>query len=235
MRFFLILGWIALPVIAWAYHLGPGQQMLRLDQTDALLRDAETAVSEGNLQLAKMSYTEALGRLPEERSEDAVSIRLALAKVQMDSGELPEARLALESLVSSLEETPISNTQLVDESRSTLAQSQYLLTWLMRLEGQPAEAWEPEIEAARQNYRFLAQEAQRAGNEEAFARHQHDLEASIRLARMELSELQGLKIPSQCKNCCSQCKKPGKKPAKKKSDKKNSGSNLGPIPEGSGA
>jgi hypothetical protein len=67
----------------------------------------------------------------------------------------------------------------------------------MRLEGQPAEVWEPEIEGARQNYRLLAEQAAARGDAGALKKNQEDLESSIRLARMELSELQGLPLPSQ--------------------------------------
>ena len=46
-------------------------------------------------------------------------------------------------------------------------------------------------------------------------KHREDLESVIRLARMDLGELQGLDLPKQCSNCKSgQCKKPGKKPGK---------------------
>ena len=40
-----------------------------------------------------------------------------------------------------------------------------------------------------------------------------DHEASVRLSRIDLSELQGLNLPKQCKGCCS-CK--GRKPNKAK-------------------
>jgi hypothetical protein len=73
----------------------------------------------------------------------------------------------------------------------------------MRLEGEPKDLWEPEIEAARQGYRLLAEQAEINGDADAAKKHRQDLESSIRLARMELSELQGLSLPSQCKGCCS--------------------------------
>src|SRR6266566_684070 len=83
------------------------------------------------------------------------------------------------------------------EARSTLANSQYYMTWLMRLEGMSPNDWEPEIEAARQSYKLLAEDAQRRGDATAEKKRREDLESAIRLARMELGELQGLPLPSQ--------------------------------------
>lgn len=236
MRLFLLLCWLSVPVLAWAYHLGPGQERLRLDETDRLLTEARQAVEGQDFQLARMIYGDALAALPAERRAESAQIQVELAKTQIESGMLPEARYALESLLEELQDESGNDAALVQQTRSALAQSQYLMTWLMRLEGQPAEVWEPEAEAARQHYRYLAEQALAASDEAAAEQHQHDLEATIRLARMDLAELQGLKIPSQCKGCCSgQCKKPGKKQGQKKSPKKGAGSNLGPLPDGSGA
>jgi hypothetical protein len=71
------------------------------------------------------------------------------------------------------------------------------MTWLMRLEGQPRERWEREIEASRQTYRLLAEQSERCGNVEAAKKNREDLESAIRLARLDLGELQGLPLPSQ--------------------------------------
>ena len=155
-----------------------------------------------------------------------------MAKTQMQSKKLPEARAALEGLVDELESSKTADANLVKDARQSLANAQYYMTWLMRLEGLPAEEWEPEIEASRQNYRLLAESA----DEGEQLNFQQDLESAIRLARLDLSDLQALKIPSQCKGCCSgQCDKPGKKKSKKQGKKKGAGSNLGPLPDGSGS
>ena len=90
----------------------------------------------------------------------------------------------------------MANPKLTEEVRSTLANSQYYMTWLMRLEGRSREEWEPEIEASRQNYRLLAEKSKTDGDTK-FERHQKDLESAIRLARLDLKDLQGLPLPSQ--------------------------------------
>ena len=75
----------------------------------------------------------------------------------------------------------------------------YYAAWLMRLEGACADEWTLETEQARQHFRLLAEDAQAHG--EPAAKHQENLEATIRLARMDLSELKGLPLPKECQNC----------------------------------
>lgn len=238
MRTFLVLCWLTLPFLAWAYHVGPGQQKMRLDDAGSLLRQASYAVDAADFENAKGLYSQALSKLPEDRKADSYAIRLALAKAQTESDQLPEARAALESLLEEMESDSTAEPKLVDQARDALASTQYYMTWLMRLEGKPAETWEPEIEASRQHYRLLAEKADKSGDTKELAGHQHDLEAAIRLARMDLTDLQSLKIPSQCKGCCSgQCKKPSQKPGQKNkpAQKNGAGANLGPLPDGSGS
>ena len=71
------------------------------------------------------------------------------------------------------------------------------MTWLMRLEGLSRDEWEPEIESARQNYRMLAETAESSGKSEQAKKQRENLEASIRLARLDLTDLQGLPLPNQ--------------------------------------
>ena len=71
------------------------------------------------------------------------------------------------------------------------------MTWLMRLEGATEEEWMPEIQAARQHYTQLTQTAEDMGDSELLKRSSEDLESSIRLARMDLGDLQALPLPSQ--------------------------------------
>ena len=126
---------------------------------------------------------------------------LERAKAMMLCSRLPEAREDLLALVDELKDQEVApdsdEAALLAESRAALANARYYMTWLMRLEGAPRDDWEPEIEAARQTLRALAEEAVAAGIEDDAQRHRDDLEASIRLARMDLSDLQGLPLPSQ--------------------------------------
>ncbi len=243
MRTLVLLGWLMVPVVFGAYHYGPGQEKLRLDNVSHLLAKADSLAAGDQWQAASSKYEEALALLPEGRVGDARRIRLQRAKVQMLGHQLPEANAALRELVDQMEDDKSADPKVRDEARETLANAQYYMTWLKRLEGLGAEEWEPEIESARQTYRLLAEEAEAAGNPESARKHREDLESAIRLARLELAELQGLDLPKQCSNCKSgQCKKPGKKPGGKKpgqkpqeekKDARKAGS--GPPPDNSGS
>jgi hypothetical protein len=111
----------------------------------------------------------------------------------------------------------------------------------MRLEGAPRQQWEPEIEGSRQLYRLLAEKTLEQGDTQAASQHQKDLEAAIRLARLDLSQLQALPLPSQCKGCCAgqcqcigkcQCNKKGMNKAQGKKDAR--GASSGAPPDGKG-
>lgn len=189
--------WLVLPLGAWAYHEGPGQDRMTLDKVDRLVGEAYAAVALENWGDAVAKYDEALAELPEGREAAARRLRLERDKARMLHAQLPAAHADLQSLVREMLEDDDADQALLDESRAALASSQYYLTWLMRLEGLPEEKWEPEIEAARQTYRLLAERAEQQGDESALAKHKEDLESTIRLARMELTDLQGLPLPSQ--------------------------------------
>lgn len=197
MKKLLLVIWLVLPVAGAAYHYGPGQEQLELEEVDDLLAKADRHAAAEEWFDAEEAYDAALEKLPEDQIALNRRIRLERAKAQMLNSKLPVARQELESLVDELEEDADAEAELRGEAREALASSQYYMTWLMRLEGLPREKWEPEIEAARQNYRLLAEEAGTTGLLAMAERQTENLEASIRLARMDLGELQGLPLPGQ--------------------------------------
>jgi len=197
MRTFGLLAWLMVPVLVGAYHYGPGQEKLRLDDVSRLLADADALAASEHWSDASARYEKALALLPAGRVDEARRIRLQRAKVQMQNRQLPEASLALKELVDQLEADHTADPKLRDDARAALASSQYYMTWLMRLEGLGAEDWEPEIENARQSYRLLAEQAEARGDSDSAKKHREDLESAIRLSRMELAQLQGLDLPKQ--------------------------------------
>ncbi len=241
MRTLALFGWLALPVLAGAYHYGPGQQKLKLDDVSQVLVRADQHSAEENWNEALDAYNEALEMLPAERINEARRIRLERAKVQMFATELPEARNDLKALVKELEADKTADPELTGQAREALANAQYYVTWLLRLEGLGREDWEPEIESARQIYRLLAEQAEQQGDKGKVRKRQEDLESVIRLARMDLGELQGLALPSQCqgcKDCAGRCNgtKPGRKPSKSgKKAEDARGASSGPPPDGAGS
>jgi len=211
MKKLLLAVWLLVPVGAGAYHLGPGQDRVRLDQAAQLMeaaaehaaRAGELTQSDGDLAaraewaLAESAYGEALDLLPAGRVRDQRRVRLARAQCRMYVSELPQANADLQQLVDELQEDPAAEADVLREARRAHAGSQYYMTWLMRLEGAGRADWEPRIESARQTFKLLADESAAAGDEAAGGVAREDLEAAIRLARMDLTELQGLPLPSQ--------------------------------------
>jgi len=196
LRIFLLTGWLLIPVVGLAWHLGPGQEQKALDEVARHLRDAESLAAQKQYADAVAAYADALKALPEGRTGEARKIRLERAKAQMLAKQLPDAHADLRGLVDELTADSAADPKLLADARSAYANSQYYMTWLMRLEGLSRDEWEPEAESARQTYKLLATDAERRGDPAA-ARHKEDLEATIRLARMDLGDLQGLPLPSQ--------------------------------------
>lgn len=197
MRTLLIVAWLFAGLGGVIFHFGPGQEKLEMDRINRIMNDARTAVDQGNWPDAVSKYDEVLGALPAEKVAESRSIILEKAKAQMMATELPQARQTLETLLIDARADAESDPRFVAEVESTLANSQYYMTWLMRLEGLPEEEWMPEIEASRQHYTQLTQTAEQLGDNELALRSAEDLESSIRLARMDLGDLQALPLPSQ--------------------------------------
>jgi hypothetical protein len=197
MRTVLLIGWLLVPVVVAAWHYGPGQERMRLDDAAQTLKDADRYAATQEWADAVEKYEEALRLLPPDRVADARRIRVERAKAQMLAHQLPQANEDLKVLVDEMKDDPKADPKVLAEARSTLANSQYYMTWLMRLEGQPRDIWEPEAEAARQTYRLLAEDCEGRGAGTEARQHREDLESAVRLARMDLSELQGLPLPSQ--------------------------------------
>jgi hypothetical protein len=197
MRILLLTGWLLLPVIGAAWHYGPGQERMQLDRVASVLAEADKAAAGEQWAKANDLYEEALRMMPADRIGDIRRVRLERAKAQMLAHKLPVARQDLKELVHEMEFDPSADKGLLAESRAALANAQYYTTWLMRLEGYHRDDWEPEIEAARQNFRLLAEQAESKGDTAAAKKHAEDLESAIRLARMDLGELQGLPLPQQ--------------------------------------
>lgn len=197
LRVLLLTGWLLIPVAGLAWHMGPGKEQRELDKVAAQLRAAEQAAAREDYAAAVEQYNGALKDLPNGRTADARKIRLEKAKAQMLAKQLPEAHADLKTLVDELSADPAADPKVLADARSTMANSNYYMTWLMRLEGLSAADWEPEIEAARQTYRLLAEQAEKGGDAAAATKHKEDLEAAVRLARLDLGELQGLPLPSQ--------------------------------------
>lgn len=237
MRIAILLGWLMIPVLALAYHYGPGQEQLRLDDATVVLDRADKAAAAKQYAAAIDLYDQALAIIPKEKTGEARRVRLERAKAQLNNSGLEQARGDLDVLVEEMNADKSADPEVLAGAREALANAQYYMTWLMRLEGLGEEDWGPEIEASRQNFRALAEAAEAAGDDSVVQDRKEDLESAIRLARMGLDDLQGLALPGQCQGCKSgKCngKKPGKKPGGKEKPKDSRGASDGPPPDNSG-
>jgi hypothetical protein len=193
----LLFGWSLLPIAGLAWHFGPGQDRLLLDEVAALVAAAESAAEAENWADAGKNYDEALKKLPAGNLDAARHLRLERAKTRMHEKQMRTAQEELAGLVDELEADATAGPALQRAAREALANSQFYMTWIMRLEGQPRDIWEPEIEGARQNYRLLAEHATAARDSDAAQRSMQDLETAVRLSRLDIKDLQGLPLPSQ--------------------------------------
>jgi len=230
----LIAVWLLMAVALLAYHYGPGQARLALDNAAKKISAARACEAKEDWEGAFEAWTAALAATPKEATTTRQKLRLAQAKTRMYTGELPEAMFDLEALLTEVEGAG-AEKGFCDEVRGTLGGAQYYAAWLMRLEGAAADEWLIPAESARQHFRLLAEQAD---NQELADTFKKNLESAIRLTRMDLSELQGLPLPkccSGCKNvsqkCRSQCQSQAKKETEpEKKDARGAGFNE--IPKG---
>jgi tetratricopeptide (TPR) repeat protein len=228
-RKLFLYAWLLAPVALLAYHYGPGQAGLARDAAAGKIELARQLEQKEDWREAVTAYDEALARLPATESSTRWQLRLARSKARMYAGELPEAISDMEGQLAEMEKglAPARSNQ---EVRAALGMAQYYAAWLMRLEGAPTAEWNVQVENARQHFRLLAEE-NLSSDPPAAKVHQENLESSIRLARMDLSELQGMPLPKFCQGCKNvsqkcrcQSESKGKKPAEKPKDARGAGS-----------
>ena len=233
----LIFLWALAPVALLAYHFGPGQAGLAREEARASIRAALNFEAGQQWQQAIDAYNDALAALPETETAKRQQLQLARANARIYVGELPEAMLSMEHL---LDETAKgSDSELESKVRSSLANAQYHIGWLMRLELAEKKEWMEPLEKARQNFRLLAEQTDKT-DAKASEDHQKNLEAVVRLARMDLSEVQALPLPKKCqgnKNVCSKCRgqKKSNKPKAMKKKEDARGASVGKRPDGKGS
>ena len=239
MRAIVILVWLLVPLAAVAWHLGPGVDGRARDRAAVAVAEARRFHGADDPAAAVAAFDRAIAELPATDRAAALRLRLERAKARIEGSDLATASKELGALVDELATIPDADRELVADAHDTLATSDFYVTWLKRLEGFPRNDWEPHAESARQAWRLLAEEAEARGDAAATTRYGRNLEAVIRLTRLEPDELQGLPIPSQCRNCkggqCRNCK--GTRRAKNQSRGKQDarGASSGPPPDTSGS
>jgi tetratricopeptide (TPR) repeat protein len=233
-RTLLIIVWLLVPVVLLAYHFGPGQSRLSQERAAAAITKARALEQSDQWADAVQAWADALAATPESQSEARFRLRLAHANARMYVGELPEAMEAMDTLLTDARAAG-ADAMLEREIRGSLASAHYYAAWLMRLESAPSEEWLVQAENARQHFRLLAEQV--AGTSAA-ENYEKNLEATIRLEQMDLSELEGLPLPkccSGCKNVSQKCRSQCKSRSENKGDKPPEdarGAGFNPIPKG---
>src|SRR5206468_7942071 len=139
-------------------HYGPGQSRLAMDRAAGKIAEARAFEAQEDWEAAYAAWSEALAATPPGETAARFQLRLAQARTRMWTGDLPEAITDLETLLTEAQRGD-TDKELQSELRSTLAGGQYYEGWLMRLEGAAADEWLQPVEAARQNFRLLAENA----------------------------------------------------------------------------
>ncbi|MCA9212571.1 MAG: hypothetical protein KDB27_05880, partial [Planctomycetales bacterium] len=126
MRKIAILVWCLLPIVALAYHLGPGQQKMILEDASDALHQAETYVASQQWDKAVVAFDLALSNLSKDKVDESRRIRLEKAKAQMFAAQLPAASTDLKALVDELvdesnESEAVADPDLLNEARAALA------------------------------------------------------------------------------------------------------------------
>lgn len=200
MRKIPVLLWILVPVAVVALHFGPGQRFDARDRAGEMLMGARSAAADEKWDDAVGLFGKAHEILSQESPTIRHRVALERARAMIHKGELPEGMGELSTILDEMTSTGEPEVDLVREVRSELASASYYAGWLLRLEGADTEEWMRETEVARRQFRLLAEQPDKddPAGRDVFRKN---LEATVRLQRMDLSELQGLPLPKKCKNC----------------------------------
>jgi hypothetical protein len=192
---------LAIPVVAIAVHFAFGREWMKRGDAATLAGDGDRASAGGDWEPAAASYTAALATMTGESPRESSAVQVALGRSLVMSGQIIEGQERLQKTIDDLDAAGEMSSATATAARAELAAAHYYAAWIMRLEGATAEEWKPEAERARQIYRLLA-ETHPAGGDSPSG-FQQNLEATIRLQQMDLSELLARPLPKNCP-CCKQ-------------------------------
>lgn len=117
-------------------------------------------------------------------------IRLAKARALVRTGDVAAGTNELEDLLYDAGEHDSLGTPLALKAREELATAYYYGARLMRLAGKPADEWREVASRARQNFRYLAEDAKaRGASGDEVANHEKNGELVLNLEQSSLDEL----------------------------------------------
>jgi len=204
--------WLLCPVALVAFHYGPGKEHQARGEGRERARLGAARLQSEEWEATMALCDEALALLPGTALVERAGVRIIKAEAMSRTGGLREATSDLQSLLGELTEAqqkgePVSD-ELLRETRQALGSARYYNGWVRRLEGASTEDWVAETTQARQHFRYLAETDQDGASDDTIRKaHQRDLEAAVRLERMDMSELKVLPLPEQVRR--SACQRPG--------------------------
>ena len=186
--------WSILPVIALVWYSGPGQAVEARGVAASHFEVAEQAAALDDWAKATEEYLLAYDNLPLSDVGARRALSLRHARASFMSGKTWDGIADMEELLDQFEKV---DPELAESCRYHLGTAQYFAAWKLRLEGAQASIWKTEAEKARQHFRLLAENAQKAGSPKAPA-FKKNVESVVWLEQLDLSELQALPLPGGC-------------------------------------
>lgn len=124
------------------------------------------------------------------------AIRWSRSRALVRAGDLWNGISELELLLSELDAAGEAQASMATTTREELAAAYYYAARLMRLSGEPAEQWLIESGKARQQFRYLAEQARADRvNAEMTKDYERNVELVLDLEQSTLLEIQGKPLP----------------------------------------
>ncbi len=206
----LLIFWLSLPVVVIAWHLGPGRYQLAADRAGTYIRAADAAKAKEKWLEVADDYARAATALPPQATTERRRLLLAAALGRITGGERQRGQDELQRLLDNMQADPDADEQLLAAVQHEMATTDYQTAWIMRLNGAPDDEWMPHVARAQQQFRQLAEAAQRQALEiedprNLYARphadvYKKNLEAAIYLEQMDLSRLKAIPLPAHLRS-----------------------------------
>jgi len=194
-KWFLLL-WILVPLPVLVWHFGAGQQWLARDRAHALLGDARAAESKKAWAEAEVLYKQAADEVKDSEAALKTQLDIALARTRYRQGGAVDSIDLIDRVISD-KRFASQPERLQREARELAGRIHYYAAWVMRLEGAQRDLWMEEAELSRQNFRLLSEQTLATRQTNYSMLQQTNLETSIRLQRMSLTELMGRPLPEE--------------------------------------
>ena len=210
---------------------GKDDEALRKAAVDAGAReDAAYADASAAWRVTADALSEAQTQVDEIGGPVREEIRLAKARALVRTGDVAAGANELEDLLLDAADHGEGATPLARAAREELATAYYYGARLMRLAGKPAADWREVAARARQNFRFLAEDAKaRGATSTEVANHEKNSELVLDLEQSSLAELYAKPRPKDSPtgkaNGLGPPKRPGRGPNKDGPPAKGAGMN----------